>query len=77
MTATIRRRPNYYIFNVIFPMLSFTVLTFFQWAVPLSEVADRMSITLTLLLTAAASSLSISELKATLRARGISYEGLL
>ena len=42
-----------------------------------TPAADRRGSMAPLLLTAAASSLSISELKATLRARGISYEGLL
>ena len=40
--------------QVMAPMLGFCILALFQWAVPADEVADRMSITLTLVLTAAA-----------------------
>lgn len=52
--ATVYRRPAFYVVNVMVPMFCFATLPFFQWPVDTEAVHDRMSITLTLLLTGAA-----------------------
>lgn len=51
---TVRRRPTFFVFNVAAPMAIFSGLALLQFRVHPDEVSDRLSISLTLLLTIAA-----------------------
>lgn len=50
----IRRYPLFHLTNVSLPMACFSALSFVQFSLPASDIADRVNIALTLLLTAAA-----------------------
>eukprot|EP00966_Prymnesium_polylepis_P265003 6122536-Prymnesium_polylepis.1 len=52
--AVVERRPQFYVINLMLPILSFVILTSFQWAVPARNTEERLAISLTLVLTAAA-----------------------
>merc|ERR1712151_1146994 len=54
VTMDVQRRPVYYMWNVVVPLLSFVLMAFTTHFVPCTEVADRLSLSLTLVLTAAA-----------------------
>lgn len=53
-TAHVNRKPWFYVWNVIVPMSMLSLAAFLQFEVAESDVADRASISLTLLLTAVA-----------------------
>ena len=54
------RRPEYYLWNIEVPMFVLTSLTGLTWAVPPTDVADRLSVSLTLVLTAVAYKLTVA-----------------
>lgn len=63
LSGTVQRRPTYYLVNIALPMGSFVLLSFLQFTLPASENAhNRLAITLTLVLTAAAFKQSVSSM---------------
>jgi hypothetical protein len=56
----VRRRHGYIIHNIAYPMGSFAFMAGFQFCVPAAATADRLSVSLTLVLTAAAYKTHIS-----------------
>ena len=72
LTMKVHRRPTFYTVNVVCPMASFVMLSFTQYPIPYTDSPDRLSITLTLVLTAAAYKFAVSSLVPT-----ISYLTLL
>ena len=57
----VRRKPKFYIVNIMIPISCISLLTFCSYLVPIIDVADRLSISLTLLLTAVAFKLVVAE----------------
>lgn len=55
------RRPEYYLMNIEVPMFVLTSLTGLTWAIGPNDVADRLSVSLTLVLTAVAYKLTVAE----------------
>ena len=55
------RRPEYYLWNIELPMFVLTSLTGMVWAIPPSDTADRLSVSLTLVLTAVAYKLTVAQ----------------
>ena len=53
-SITVQRRPAFYVVNVAVPMALFSALSCLQFTMPPPDVSDRLSISLTLLLTATA-----------------------
>lgn len=60
--VTVRRRPGFFLTNVTVPMGLFSLLSLMQFQLPTEDVTDRLSISLTLLLTAAAYKFATSSL---------------
>merc|ERR1719247_618543 len=60
-TLQVRRHATNYLYNIILPTAVLVCLAFCSFTVPLSEVADRSSITLTLLLSIIAYKLIIKD----------------
>ena len=58
----IRRKPLYYLLNVVYPMATFAFMANFQIALPRYETADRFSVCFSLLLTVVAFKFSISQM---------------
>jgi hypothetical protein len=58
--ATVERYHGYYYINVLLPMSTFTLMSALQWVIDRSLPQDRLGVTLTLVLTAAAYKLAIS-----------------
>lgn len=58
--VVVERRPGYFISNVALPSWIATTLSALSFAVPREDLADRLSITLTMLLTAAAYKIIVS-----------------
>jgi hypothetical protein len=56
----VQRRPGYALINVALPMAGVATLCFVQFLLPVTDITDRLSISLTLLLTAAAYKFAIS-----------------
>lgn len=54
VVAVVQRRAPYYVWNVYIPMLTFVIMSFMSYFVHKKDVADRMDLSLTLVLTAAA-----------------------
>jgi len=52
--AKVQRRPLYYVMNVCVPMFSFVCMAFTSFFVPSEDAGDRLALSLTLVLTAAA-----------------------
>jgi hypothetical protein len=50
----IERQPGFFWWNAIFPTFLFTNLTFLSMAIPAEEAADRLAVTVSLILTAGA-----------------------
>ena len=55
------RRPEYYLWNIEVPMFVLTSLTGLTWAIGPNDVADRLSVSLTLVLTAVAYKLTVAQ----------------
>ena len=62
MTAKLQRRPTYFLVNIALPMGAFVLLSFLQFTVPREKSDHRLTITLTLVLTAAAFRQSVASL---------------
>ena len=60
LTILVRRKPNFFVTNVIVPMFIFVPLACMQQAIPLWELADRLGFGLTMLLTTVAFKTSVS-----------------
>merc|ERR1712048_1178175 len=60
ISLLVMRRPEYYLWNVEVPMFVLTCLTGMTWAIEPSDVADRLSVSLALVLTAVAYKLTIA-----------------
>jgi len=56
----VKRRHSYYVVNIMVPMVMFVLLSMLQWVVPRYDAPSRLSITLTLVLTAAAYKFAVS-----------------
>lgn len=54
ITVFLRRRSLYYVWNIYLPMFLLTLMTGANLVIPICEVADRLSVNLTLILTAVA-----------------------
>jgi hypothetical protein len=54
MSCTLRRKPGFYVWNVYLPMSLICLMSLASCNVPRESVADRLSLTLTLVLTAVA-----------------------
>ncbi|KXJ08495.1 ligand-gated ion channel 50 [Exaiptasia diaphana] len=59
--AFVRRKNGFYLWNVALIVFLITALSFTSFSVPISESADRLSVTLTLLLTAIAFKFVVSQ----------------
>ena len=62
LTAHLHRRSLYYVFNIIAPMAMFALMTVLMRAVPITQTADRLAISMTMVLTIAAYKSNISTL---------------
>ena len=62
ITFHIERRSTYYVLNVTVPLLVFNLLAFLQFGVDSLFIADRLSISLTLVLTTAAYKFAVASL---------------
>merc|ERR1711988_678136 len=60
-TLQVRRHSTNYLYNIIMPTAALTSLAFCSFTVPVNEVADRASITLTILLSIIAYKLIIKD----------------
>ena len=58
--VTARRKPGFYLWNVVAPMLVFVLLTVCTWAVPVVLVGDRLAASLALVLTCSAYKFSVA-----------------
>ena len=54
ISVLLRRRSLYYVWNIYLPMFLLTLMTGANLVIPICEVADRLSVNLTLILTAVA-----------------------
>ena len=52
--VVVKRRPGYFVWNVVIPSFVFTSLAFLSLLTPAEDLADRLSVNLTLMLTLAA-----------------------
>lgn len=62
LTAHLHRRSLYYVANIIVPMALFALMTMLMRAVPITQAADRLAISMTMVLTIAAYKSNISTL---------------
>jgi hypothetical protein len=62
MTLQVTRRPEYYLANVALPIAVFSGLAFTAFSIPHAEVADRLGVTLTLLLSLAAYKFAVASM---------------
>ena len=61
MVITLKRRPGFYLLNIAFPFWLFVMLSFTSFAVPTTALlSDRISITLSMILTSAAFKIVVS-----------------
>eukprot|EP00054_Salpingoeca_dolichothecata_P026878 m.194172 g.194172 ORF g.194172 m.194172 type:complete len:252 (+) comp25791_c0_seq3:377-1132(+) len=60
ITIKLRRRPTFYIYNVAIPMFFLTTMSACSWSIDREDIPSRLSVTLTLLLTAVAYKIVIS-----------------
>ena len=56
----VTRKPGYYVWNVLMPMLFISAISLGAFEAPREEVPDRLSVSMTMLLTAVAFKLQIS-----------------
>ena len=61
ITLHVKRKHNFYVFNMAFIMFLITALTFSSFIINAEEVADRLHVTLTLLLTAIAFKFAVKQ----------------
>lgn len=54
VTLEVRRHPGYYIFNIVIPMFMLVLMSAGSWVIPAEQIADRLSASFTLVLTAVA-----------------------
>ena len=57
----LQRRPQYFIWNILVPTFALTSLNFIAFAFPPSELSDRLSVTLTIMLTTAAYKFTVAD----------------
>jgi hypothetical protein len=62
MTLQVTRRPEYYLTNVALPIAVFSGLAFTAFSIPPAEVADRLGVALTLLLSLAAYKFAVTSM---------------
>lgn len=60
-TSQILRKPTFHVFNTIIPMMFIVATSLRSFAVPRDETADRLSVSLTILLTTVAFKLQIGD----------------
>jgi len=60
VTAFLHRRAEFHFYNLFCPMAAFLFMSFASLSVPIDEVGDRLELTLTLVLTAAAYKLAVT-----------------
>jgi len=57
----LRRRPNFIVLHIMFPVGMITMLTWLSYCIPVADVGDRLSCGLTLLLTSVAFKFIVSD----------------